>query len=143
MHKSLNVLLVLVTLALSIASSVLVSKDARQLAQLDKLIGFNLDNNVGMLYQITIALSVTSGLLLLMAVGALKINAKWFGMLKLVLCVATLVLAIMAITYGAKIMNDPLLNPDLVYGKTSVAAGVFGILAVGSCTFTALKMLMK
>ena len=143
MHKSVNVALVLVTLALSIATAVLVSKDAEALAKIDKLTGFNFDDNVGMLYKVSIAMSVTSAVLLLMAVGALHFNTKLFGMVKLALCVATLVLAIMSVTYGAKLLNDPLMTSDLMYPKTSVSAGVVGILAVGSCTLTVFKMLTK
>lgn len=102
MHKYLNVLLMVVTLALSITTTVLVSDDAQKLAKIDKLTAFNFDNNIGMFYNICMTLSVTFGLLLLIAVGALKFNAKWFGVLKLVLCLATIVLSIMAIMYCVK-----------------------------------------
>lgn len=143
MHKYFNVVLVLATFALSVASTVTVSKDAQALSKLDKLTGINLDDHVGMLHKISMAMAVTSGVLLLMAVYALKFNNKLFGMLKLLLCVATFVFAAMSIFYGAKLVNDTKIKSDRKYPELGLSAGVVGILAVGSCSLTAFKMLIK
>ena len=140
MHKSINVAIVFLTFILSVTTAAWASKDVKNLEEFAYIFGINLNDNIGMLYRINIAMAVITAALLIMAIGAFHYNTKLFGIIKLIFCVATLILSAMSIAYGSKLTG---LQDSHSYGKTGIAAGAFGVLAVGSCTITALKMLMK
>jgi hypothetical protein len=141
-HKSVNVALVALTFVLAVATTAWSAKDAKDLQQAADA-GMPLPAEAKALlnlYKSSMAMSVLSAVLLLMAIGAFHFNTKVFGVVKAVLCVVVLVLGLMSIAFGSQLTNLP---NNKQYGSSGIAAGVVSVLAVGSCSMTVFKMLVK
>lgn len=141
-HKSVNVALVALTFVLAVATTAWSAKDAKDFMQASDA-GMQLPAEgkaLVNLYKSSMAMSVLSAVLLLMAIGAFHFNTKLFGVVKAVLCVVVIVLGFMAIGFGAQLTNLP---TNKQYGSTGIAAGVVSLFAVGSCGLAVFKMLVK
>jgi uncharacterized BrkB/YihY/UPF0761 family membrane protein len=141
-HKSINVALVALTFVLAMATTAWCAKDAQDVQKAADA-GFPIPGELKALlnlYKAGIAMSVLTAILLLMAIGAFHFNTKVFGIVKAVLCVVVLVIGFMVIGFSSQLTNLP---SNKQYGSAGVATGVVSILAVGSCSMTVFKMLVK
>ncbi len=141
-HKSLNVVLVAVTLVLALATTGMSAKDAKDIQKAVDA-GLPVPSELKALlnlYKSGMAMSVLTAILLLMAIGAFHLNTKAFAVVKSVLCILVLITGLMLLVFGAQLTNLP---SNKQYGNTGIAAGVLSILAVGSCGMTVFKMLVK
>jgi hypothetical protein len=144
-HKSLNVVLVAITFILAVATAVLSTKDAKNAKQVEDA-GVELPKELKSIKHVNnsaIATAVFTAILFLMAVGAFHFNTKLFGMVKGALCVVVLILACILIGFGAQLTDNKLTEMYLNYKYTSIATGVVGLFAVGSCGLAVFKMLYK
>jgi len=138
-HKLVNVGLVAATFVLAFITAVLSTKDADNAKQVGASVTednkkiMNLNNSA-------IAMAVFTAILFAMAIGAFHFNNKLFGMAKAALCVIILILGLILIAFGTQLINVEMAQK---YSYTSIATGLVGLSAVGSCGLAVFKMLYK
>jgi hypothetical protein len=133
MHKYVNVALVFLVLILSVVTAAKSANDAKAISEAN--VHFSITDNITNLYKVSIAMSVFTAILLLMAIGAFHLNTKLFGMVKAALCVIILIISLLQLVFAGGS------SATAEYTKTGIASGIFGLFAVGSCAFTAFKMM--
>jgi len=145
-HKSINVGLVFIAFILAVVTAAKSQKAANALKKADDA-GLPMSNdmkNIIHLNNSAIATSVFTAVLLALAFGAFHFTTKNFAMVKGGLCVVVLILGFLLIGFSGSLMKynspDTAIDPDN-FVNIGLAAGIFSLLAVGSCSLTVLKML--
>lgn len=143
-HKSINVVLVFIAFILAVVTASLSQKDANDIKDLGNAAP-DKSKNIVHLNNTSIATAVFSAGLLLLAFGAFHFNTKNFAMVKGVLCLVVLILGFVLIGFSGSLVNFfnevGSESKQKNYANIGVAAGVFSLLAVGSCSLTVVKML--
>jgi len=137
--KSVNVALVFVTFALAVSTSYVMKfyNEALFCSQIEK------DNALCYLQTSSLVLSIASGLLFLMTLASFAMNSKLFLVVKSILCLVVFVSGIFVLGSSLRTgflgkQKDSQKSPSI-----GIAAGVVSLFAVGSCSMTVFKMLVK